>query len=121
MIQNETSIISTEDRLFEHNIMAKLVGCENIINTIGYPWISPSESRRLYLDVISPDLFYDRNISCMISHMGKEIGCLSRKTSGVGGFSDEINPVKDYSNLICPMGCLSVNSDPLCGTQVNWT
>ena len=48
--------------LSEHNIMVNLVGCENIINPIGYPWIIPRESRTLYLDVISPDLFYDRII-----------------------------------------------------------
>ena len=53
--------MAREDRLSECNILVKLVGFSDVINPIGYPWISPGEARRLSLDVISPDVFYARN------------------------------------------------------------
>ena len=62
VIQNETSSIAREDRLSERNILAKLIGCSNVISPIGYPWIIPGKARSLSLHAISPDVFYSRNI-----------------------------------------------------------
>ena len=80
----------------EHKILVKLVGCSDVI--------SPSEARRLSLDVISPDM-----LQSILSHMGNETGCLSGKNSGVAGCSDVISPKTGYPN---------VNNESWCGTKV---
>ena len=79
--------------MFERNILAKFVGYSDVISAIGYPWISLGDARRLSLDVISPDVFYDRNSLCIISHMGNETCCPSGKNHGEAGCSNVISSV----------------------------
>ena len=39
-----------------------VAGCSDVISPVtGYPWISPNEDRRLYMDVVSHDVLYARN------------------------------------------------------------
>ena len=55
------SSIAREDRFFECNILLKLIVFSDVINPIGYPWISIGEAHRLSMNVINPDVFYAIN------------------------------------------------------------